>query len=280
MNDRVAHARRLCRIAWIASWAATICVCFIGFSRAQTGAPTPGGSPRPESKVTSSESEPTSSRCEDYVAVFTGTTATKKDDPMLADPKFQALAGQSFDLLACRAVATDSDAPCALIPKQEEECRYSRSVFHELRTNPNGRSFMFPDLKYEMCRTDPKLAPFCDRLRDAARSGDPSKCKGTGDQEAGCRAAIALDESLCGKTEGCKKAIEANRVFAKGLKALAESGPARERALAKAALGDADACTSFAEATARICSDLAAPKTPTSKATTVPAPSRSAPAGR
>jgi hypothetical protein len=138
---------------------------------------------------------------------------------------------------------------------------------------------MFPDFKYEMCRTDPKLAPFCDRLRQAARSGDPDECTGTGDQESGCRAALLLDESRCGKTEGCKKAIEANRVFSKGLKALAESGPPRERALAKAALGDADACTSFAEAAVGVCSDLTSPKTsPVAKTTTVPAPSPSAPA--
>jgi hypothetical protein len=209
------------------------------------------------------------------VAVLAGT---KKNDAVLADPKLQELAARSFDLVVCRAVATDSDAPCALIPDQKDECRILRSILHELRTNPKGRSFVFPDVKYEMCRTDPELAPICDRLRDAARSGDPDKCAGIGDEEASCRAMITLDASRCGKGKdlfGCRKVIEANQLFAKGLKGLAESGPARERAFAKAALGEADACKPFVQATMGSCPG----PTPVTGAsvTTTTVPSRDAP---
>jgi hypothetical protein len=142
---------------------------------------------------------------------------------------------------------------------------------------------MFPDVKYEMCRTDPKLAPICDRLRDAARSGDPNECAGTGDEETSCRAALTLDKSLCVKAKdkyGCEKAIDANLVFAKGLKALAESGPPREQAFAKAALGDPDACAPFAKVAVTSCPGLTSTsvRSPVAVTTSVPAPSRRAPA--
>ncbi len=200
----------------------------------------------------------------------------KSDADMLADPKVKEFAGRSFDLVACRAVATDSDAPCALVGTQQDECRLLRSVFHELRTNPQSRSFMFPDFKYERCRAEPKIARFCDRLRDAARSGDPSKCSGTGDEEIDCRAELTLDESLCEKAkdkQGCRKGIEFNRLFANGLQAIADSGPAREQALAKAALGDAEACVPFAKNAVEACPALVSPptRTPAPKRTSVPA---------
>ena len=239
---------RLLRFAWIVSWVATAGLFFVVASHAQTGAPTPVATEAPPK-----EAKAAASPCEEYVAVLSGK---KKDDALLADPKVRAFAAQSFDLVVCRAVATDSDASCAIVPEQKDECRYLRSVFHEMRTNPQGRAFMFPDAKYEMCMADPKYKPICDRLRDAFRSGDAKQCSGTGDQEIACRAAITLDKSLCAKSEdphGCNKAIEASAVFTKGLQALAASGPAREQALAKAALGEADACEAFARAAVGSC---------------------------
>jgi hypothetical protein len=222
----------------------------------------------------------TPAKCKEYVAVLSGE---KKDDAMLADPELKEVAARSFDLIACRAVATGSDASCALVPENKDECRLLWSILHELRTNPQGRSFMFPDIKYQMCRADPDVAPICDRLRDALRSGDPKKCAGIGSEEATCRAMVSLDKSLCGKGDdrfGCTKAIEAGVVFSKGLKSLAESGPPRERALAKAALGEADACESFARAALEDCP--APTTTSTTNAavptTTVPTPSRDVPA--
>ncbi len=267
LDVSVAPVGRLRRFAWIASWVVIASLASLVSGHAQTGAPKPEGSAEAKPTPAPSPDPKAASSCEEYVAVLSGK---KKDDALLADPKVRAFAARSFDLVACRAVATDSDAPCALIPEQESECRYLRSVLHELRTNPQGRSFMFPPAKYEMCQTDPELKPFCDRLRDAARSGNPNECGGTGDQEISCRAALTLDKSLCAEAkdpDGCKKAIEASELFGKGLKALAESGPARERALAKAALGEADACASFARAAVGSCPGPTAGPTSTARPT-------------
>jgi hypothetical protein len=154
-----------------------------------------------------------------------------------------------------------------------------RSTFHELRTNPAGRSYMFPDVAYETCRAQAS-ASVCDRVREATRAADADKCKGAGDLEAWCRAVITLDESVCAKAKekkGCQKGIEASSAFAKGLKVLAESGSTRDQAFAKAALGDADACTAFVQNAVAACTDFAMPpptKTPPAKATAVPSPSR------
>jgi hypothetical protein len=224
------------------------------------------------------ETKPTPSQCEEYVAVLSGT---KKDDALLKDPKLRALAARSFDLVGCGGIVADSDASCALIA-DPGECRLLWATFHELRTNPQGRAFMFPDFKYEMCRTEPKLAATCDRMRDALRSGDTSKCAGMGAGESDCRAMIKLDKSLCGKGGddlwGCRKAIEANEQLAKGLKGIAESGPPRERAFAKAALGEADACKPFAQAAMASCAAPTAASGASVTSTTVPAPSRDVPA--
>lgn len=246
---------------------------------AQVPHPTAEESPGPPPEPTPARNA-AASRCDEYVAVLSGN---KKDAALLADPKVKAIVARSFDLVACRAVAADSDEPCALLSDQREECRVLRGVFHELRVNPQGRSFMFPDVKYEMCRADKELAPICDRLRDAARSGDPQACAGTGSQETNCRAALGLDPSLCEKAEdphGCRKGVELNRVFAKGIKALAESGPAREQTFAKAALGEDDACAPFAKAAAESCAGVVSTSTSSPVAKTTPAPvkSRGAPA--
>lgn len=265
----------------IASAALAAWIMVVVAAPAPAASPTPEDSPRPDSTASPAAAAPkTSARCEEYVAVLSGK---KQDDALFADPKVKAIVARSFDLLACRAVAADADAPCALLAEQQDECRLLRSIFHELRTNPHGRSFMFPDAKYEMCRADPKRARICDRLREAMRSGDPGACAGTGVEEPSCRAALTLDESWCAEAqdpEGCRKGIEASRVFAPGLEALAASGPAREAALAKAALGDTDACTSFAAAAVGYCSDLTAvpAASPSVEATKVPALPRRGPA--
>ena len=275
----VAHVSRVRLFAWIASWIVTVCLSSVVSSHAQAATPTPDGSAAPDTTVTSSQDSKTTSRCQEYVDVLSGK---KKDDAMLADPRIRSILQRSMDVVLCRAVAADSDEFCSLIPEQKDDCRILRSIFHELRTNPTGRSFMFPDAKYEICRAQ-LPASTCDHLRDAARSGDPNECTGAGDQEVYCRASITFNESSCEKSKepkGCRKAIEANRVLAKGLKALAASGPPREQAFAKAALGDADACTAFAQAAVGVCSDAMAPSpinTPAVKTTAVPVPSRSAP---
>ncbi len=293
---------RVHRVRWcVATWVVVACLVSTVAAHAQTGNPPPKGSPLPEGTPLPAGAEAqenpagpdgdavpqvtaTPSRCAEYVDVLSGK---KKDDALLKDPKVKAVAAQSLDLLLCLAVARDSDDPCALMPKDApqhgQECRQTRAVFHELRTNPQGRSFMFPDSKYQACRTHPEIASICDRWRTAARSGDPNECTGMGEMETECRAELTLNDSLCAKTqepEGCKKAIEANRVYAKGLKSVAESGPPRDRILAKAALGEQDACAPFVEAALGFCASPPSLGTPAVATTTRPAPSREAPAPR
>jgi hypothetical protein len=274
--DRVvAGVSRVRSCAWIVGWVVAVCLASAVSSRAETPAGKPEGSAAPQATATSSPQSKATSRCQEYIDVLSGK---KKDDGVLADFKLRAVQERVLDVACCRAVATDSDEPCALVPEKKDECRLFRSTFHELRTNPTGRSYMFPDVADEACRAQTSSS-VCDRLREATHSGDAEKCKGAGDQEAWCRAVITLDESVCAKAKeqkGCQKGIEASRMFAKGLKALAESGPPREQAFAKAALGDAEACTAFAEAAVGACTGVIVPaptKTPV-KPTAVPSPSR------
>ncbi len=186
-----------------------------------------------------------------------------KDAAVLKSDEVRALAPRASELVTCGAVATDSDAPCQLLTtdSQIKDCRAMRSIFHELRTYPNGRSFMFDDVKLEECHADPRVASICDNFRKALRSGDASQCSAAGELQGVCRAFIKLDKSLCsaqGKdskeiVEDCKNTIDRKGFYAKGLKDLAESAPARERTLAKAALGQADACDSYMQAGTDTC---------------------------
>jgi hypothetical protein len=173
-------------------------------------------------------------------------------------------------------VKEDSDAPCKLLGDENaiRSCRATRSVFHELRAYPNGRAFMFNDVQFEDCKNFKPLAPYCEKYRAAARAGDAGKCDALGELQSNCRAAIKLDKSLCtapkgeafqGRDEGrgltfsdsiredCQQQVESMTIYAQGLQAVADSGPARERQFAKAAQRQADACTPFSEAAATAC---------------------------
>ncbi len=59
----------------------------------------------------------------------------------------------------------------------------------------------------------------------------------------------------------CKDTIKSRAFLSKGLKAAAESGSPREREFAKAALGQADACASFAQAAMDACMKTSMPPT-------------------
>jgi hypothetical protein len=156
-----------------------------------------------------------------------------------------------------------------------------RSIFNEIRAYPNGRSFLFDEIDYQDFKGIPALAPYTDALRQALRSGDPNECAKTGDLKSMCRAYMALDKSLCrvggklaeaqvelpdrkkgepaklklkgGLETSCRRVIESRAFLAKGLNAVAESGPPREREFAKAALGQADACATFARQAVDLC---------------------------
>lgn len=239
--------------------------------------------------------------CERYVAAISGT---EKDSPLLDTPEVQELA-QIPDLAICGAVVHDSDTVCKRLYAASQiltdVCVRMRSIFHELRAYPgHSRSFMFDDVDLAGCRSLASLPPgTCDATREALRSGDAKKCAQTGDGESICRAYLSLDASLChaqGKlTEAkglgdekrsaksviedrCKRQIETRAVFAKGLKELAQSGPALERALARAALGQRDACASFAQAALDRCVQKAKARGPGTAAIVAPVPGSPAPA--
>jgi hypothetical protein len=149
---------------------------------------------------------------------------------------------------------------------------------------------MFNEIDWRDCRGVSVIpATLCDGIRDALRAGDVEACAKAGDGASICRAYMTLDKSLCrmeGKLasaqfslpdhkegepatfdikkaaeESCRKSIDSRGFLAKGLKELAQSGPPREQALAKAALGQADACKSFAEPALQVC-DIGSPVAP------------------
>jgi hypothetical protein len=188
----------------------------------------------------------------------------------------KTLAQDAPDLLTCRAVKDDSDAPCKVLTKDDAiaQCRETRSMFHEVRANPKGRGFMFSDVQAEECEKNPMLQQYCAQFRDAARAADASKCASLGALAPNCRALIALDKSLChaprGKefdghdahgsdtygdklAKGCIEQVQSRAYLAQGLKAVAESGPANQRGFAKAALGEPDACATYADAAVKAC---------------------------
>jgi len=204
--------------------------------------------------------------CERYMAILSGK---KKGSIPLDDPQLKAAANGAPDLVTCGAVVADSAELCGLL-SAPDDCRRLQSVFHELKTNPNGRGFLMSDEEYAECRKglpeyslDPSM---CDVFREAARAGDPSKCPPQGKvegMEGWCKAIVGLDKSKCvgiggvdDKEQGkkaCEKIIDRNEHFAKGLDELAKSGSTLERALASATLGKADACKGFETAAMKAC---------------------------
>ncbi|HSP96102.1 MAG TPA: hypothetical protein VL049_02505, partial [Candidatus Dormibacteraeota bacterium] len=223
--------------------------------------------------------------CESYVALLAG----RKQDPTLFEQTaVQALAAQAGDLVTCGAVVSESDAPCEkLLPTEHgpsKNCLQMRAVFHELRTYPQGRSFMLDDIDWAEFQPLREMIPAAfDGLRAALRAGDVAQCEQAGDLRGICRAYIALDPAQCqvggdlasGKIalmvnkpgdskadlkfaleDGCRQTIKNRASLAQGLQALAASGSAAERALAKAALGDATACAAYEQAAIDVCVDL------------------------
>lgn len=230
-----------------------------GFS--QTDAPTAA-----QQKAAATAAPAPAVACDKYAEVLAGK---KKGSAMLADPQLKLIALSAVDLAKCGAVAADSDELCKILSGQAvDDCRATRAQFHELRTNPKGRAFLMTDIDYENCRKEKETAPFCDGIREAARTGDPNKCPKSF-LEGFCRGIISLDKSQCvaaGKIEdkesgkaACEKIIDRHQHMAKGLKELAAAGSPMEREMAKAALGQADACKPYEKDAIKTCEALTAP---------------------
>ena len=272
--------------------AATIAVFTGGWTgtRAATAAdppPTAGATPAAtaESPTPDAAMQAANSACQKTLAVLIG----KKDSDVLASRDVQTLGTQMPDLVTCGAVLRNSDAACKHFMPMEHGpgmmCAHMRSIFNELRVYPKGRSFMVDDVDFEQdCNGIPVLKASCEPMRAALRAGDAAKCAQAGDLESFCRAYITGDPSLCklsGKAASaeitlpdpkagapasykikdplearCRETIESRGFLAKGLKEIAQSGPPRERELAKAALGEPDACATFMQRGVQVCAAM------------------------
>jgi hypothetical protein len=237
--------------------------------------------------------------CEGYVAVLSGR---KTDAAALGNASLRTIAAP--DLVMCGAVFSDSDAMCQRLMPAESgpggACLHTQSIFHELRAYPNSHAFMFDDVDFTDCHGVPGLETYCTSLRKALRSGNPKDCAQVAGGESICRAYMSADKSLCivtgklatlevelpGKRkpgdptkakvkewieETCRSNIESRAFLGKGLKAIAESGPTRERELAKAALKQDEACQRYAQAAIQNCMAPTGSSTPGGTAANAPA---------
>ena len=238
-------------------------------------ATTAGGKTLGTPQATAAVDDKRRSACLHYVTVLAGR---EKDSAALANPELQALARRFPDLTTCGAVAGDSEALCKAMGQGEGKapCRMTWSTYRDLRANQKGGRFVFPDAVFEHCGTE--IAPIiCEKMHEAAESGDPKKCEWGTSQVPDitpdpkhhpmkldaaalrttfptfCRALVTLDKPLCGRIADpdikrvCGELIDRNAVYANGLKGLAESADEPGRTLAKAALGQADACEPYAK---------------------------------
>jgi len=216
--------------------------------------------------------------CERYAAAISGQA---KERALLEKAEVKGLAQKVPDLAVCGAVTQDSDEACNVLEGDMRfMCRSYRALLHEMR-KPQGRSYLFTDVHYELCKSVKEVAPFCDAVRAAFRSGDPNKCPtvapvhnpvhpfmskasaGGPPPVVNCRAYVSLDPSLChgegpdakAMVEECRRDLAHHADLAKGLKAMTKSESESEpmRALASAALGKGDACKPVVQAAVDVC---------------------------
>ena len=239
--------------------------------------PTPDAAePTPISGPKSSASKV---NCDRWLAMLTG--ARKAEAEKMGSSDVQSILHQVPDLVTCKAVEADSAELCDLEGSGGDKCRETVAAFHELRANPKGRGFLMTPEEMKNCRREPEMAPYCDQIRVAALAGDPKQCP-PGTMEKVCQAYISLDKKDCdvlsayeGEQEECVKQIERKLGFAKGLPELAKSGSERERALARAALGKADACGGYQKKATEVC--LGRVSRPTDKAVLLDKPAAGSP---
>lgn len=321
---------RATRVAPIAIWLFAGCTCAgnpVGTPipsataappRTPTVAPTQAAAPAPApegqaaavatSVVAAVDAGKKPTECEGFIAVLSG----RKLDPALldnADLKAFAMTAPP-DLIVCGAVRNDSDELCTRFFATErgpsKMCPQMRAIFHEVKTYPQGRSFLLSEVDWEDFKLLREQNPAAlDGLRAALRAGDANTCAQAGDLESICRAYIGLDPKLCrlqGKLaemevpvpyrkegepatikakdileEHCRQTIESRKFLAQGLTALAQSSPSRERELAKAALGQADACALYAQKAMESCMGGAPPPAAGNASPTASVPAAAAP---
>src|SRR5581483_3001271 len=184
------------------------------------------------------------------------------------------------------------------------KCRQQTNMMHEVRHYPKGRSFFFTDVEMEQCEQFGPTKPYCKSIRDIARSGDASKCTSLSFLADTCRAFLTIDKSNCrapsgpdlaaatqgqpeaaqkdlatGIQQDCVKKIDDRAFLAKGLSDVAASDRP-EAKLAKAALGQADACAGDVGSAMTACTKLMAERAaPPPAGGAAPAGSEAPPAG-
>lgn len=197
------------------------------------------------------------SACDRKVDVALGKT---KDAAVLKSEEVQSMLRSSPGMAICGAVLADSEDLCKALPAENGvNCRYSWSIFHELRANPKGKGYMFTPVEYELCRKQGPPPELCEMLNKAVRAGNPDLC-GSGPWLEYCRAIASGDPALCNRIQGaedltkdCLRGVAEKAAYGKGLEVIAASGSDLDRELAKAALGRPDACESFAKSARESC---------------------------
>lgn len=242
-------------------------------------APPPvGGTPRPveaaptpDATAAAAAQNAARDACEARARAVLGSEAATK---AVKESDVLGLGRRSAELVICSAVLNDSADICKRYFPNEQgpsgACRQTQAIFHELRTEPKKRTFMFTEQDWQQCRGIKEAQGFCDGLRAALQSGNVDECTKAGDGEGICRAYMTLDKEKCAVTgalaevtfslpdrkegepesykvgdiaaEDCRNRIDSRAFLAQGLEALAASGPKREQILARAALKQPDAC--------------------------------------
>ena len=257
--------------------------------------PAPGQAPAtpalPAAKLSTAESSALRARCDDVVAAVLKGSA---DAAALQGGEAAPMLKKSPDLVNCAAIAADSRAVCQVFNAQGKgeqmksefkDCVVMWSVFHEARNYPKGHSYFFGEAMVDDCKIAKPAGAQCDEFIAALRSGDSEACAKAGTLAPLCRAYLALDPSLCqappgldGLDEDCRREIAEKAPFAKGLKEVAASGTGRQRAFAKAAMGDRRACDEFAKPAKEACVAAGQPTPAAPLPPTMPAENPTAPA--
>ena len=183
--------------------------------------------------------------------------AAGADKALFASPEMKRILGQSQTLakyLSCRAITLGDITRCDFIDEVDTrtECREHFDRYRSLKDARNGKSWLFTDEDYRLCKAQP-MADACDGFREMARTGDPGRCP-KGDYEAFCRALFNLDRSQC-RGSGpyakniekiCGQAIDDKQRSQAGLDSISKTGNLVDQMYARAALGDQKACEDFA----------------------------------
>lgn len=202
--------------------------------------------------------------CDQAIKVLSGNAKTRSGK---ASGEMSAIAFQVPDFVTCKAIEKNAASLCELAGGGST-CVDTFNAFSEMRAHPKGRGYLFSAQDLVYCKKQDELAPYCDKIREAAIKGDPDLCP-TGVLETYCRAFIGMNEDACraltepeGAAEECLKQIDRRGVYAGNLESFAKSGSEKEKAFARAALGKAGACAAYEQKARDACYKLVQKRVP------------------